>query len=344
MPLATVVNSAARGVISVSASRGVDVASLIREAGVDEERLGQPGARLPLDSVIRLWERARRTTRDESLALHVAEFLPFGAYQTYDLFLATAPTVGEALVKAAKFNGFVNDAFRPTLRRKRDAIWIDYTNSFDPLCNPPEYMEFVFACFLLRFRQTTGVNLRPTEIHFRHPPPRNTSEHERIFQAPVRFRQGATRAIIDLSVLRIPQLLADPATSELLEHYIQASLNRAGVYDDLTAALRASLSRLLSSDSASLGTAARELGMSRRGLQRKLAARGTSFRGLLQSLRYQLALTLLSQRHVSMNEAADALGFAELSSFSRAFKRWTGASPQAYRHRRRGGVAQSVKR
>jgi len=331
-----VANFAARGVLSVSASRGVEVASLIREAGVEERLLTEPGTRLPLDSVIQLWEKARRRTRDENFALHVAEFLPFGAYKTYDLLLATAPTIGEALVKAAKFNGFVNDAFRPTLQQKRGQICLEYSNCLDTQCNPPEYIEFIFACFLLRLRLTTGVDWRPTEIHFRHSPPRDLSEHYRIFQAPVLFRQPATRAILDPAVLRIPQLFADAPTSELLEHYIQATLNHLCVYDELAVALRRSLNGLLSFDGATLAAAARDLGMSRRGLQRRLAARGTSFRELFRALRCELALTLLSRRDMSMNEAADALGFSELSSFSRAFKKWTGMSPQAYRRKPTG--------
>jgi AraC-like DNA-binding protein len=331
MPVATVANFAARGVLSVAASRGVEIAGLIRDAGVDERLLAEPGARLPLDSVIRLWERARRSTRDENLALHVAEFLPLGAYKTYDLLLATAPTVGEALVKAAKYNGFVSDAFRPTLGRKRGQIWIEYTNCLDPQCNPPEYLEFIFACFLLRFRLTTGVNWRPIEIHFRHSPPRDLGEYHRIFQAPVLFRQPATRAILDPAIMRIPQLFGDAPTSELLEHYIRAALDTPYVGDELTLALRRSLSGLPSTAGGILTSAAKDLGMSRRGLQRKLAARGTSFRELVRSVRCEMALTLLSRREISMSQAADAAGFAELSSFSRAFKKWTGKSPRAYR-------------
>lgn len=333
MSVATVANFAARGILSVAASRGVEVANLIQDAGVDERLLPEPGARLPLDSVIKLWEGARRSTHDEAFALHVAEFLPFGAYKTYDLLLATAPTVGDALVKAAKYNGFVNDAFRPHIRQKRGMACIEYLNCVDPKCNPPEYLEFIFACFLLRFRLTTGVDIRPAEVHFQHSPPRDLSELHRVFRAPIRFRQPMTRVFIDPSVLRVPQLFADALTSELLEHYIQATLNHPCVQDELTVALRRALNGLLTSEHATLAAAARNLGVSRRGLQRKLAARGTSYRELLRALRFELALTLLNRRDIRMNEAADSLGFSELSSFSRAFKKWSGMSPRAYRRK-----------
>ncbi len=336
MSTATVANFAARGILSVSASRGVDVAGLIRNAGVDERLLAEPGARLPLDDVIKLWEGARRSTRDEAFALHVAEFLPFGAYKTYDLLLATASTVGDALAKAAKYNGFVNDAFRPSLQLRRGQPCIEYSNCVDPQCNPPEYLEFIFACFMLRFRLTTGVDLRPAEIHFRHSPPRDLSEHYRVFGARLLFRQPVTRVFLDSSVLRIPQLYADAPTSELLEHYIQATLSHSSVHDDLTVALRRALNGLLISERVTLAAAARDLGVSRRALQRKLAVRGTSFREMFRALRRELALTLLSRRDISLGEAADFLGFSEPSSFSRAFKKWMGMSPQSYRRKPAG--------
>ncbi len=333
MPVATVANFAARGVLSFAASRGVELSSLIRRSGVDERLLERPGARMPLDSVINLWEHARRSTGDERIALDVAEFLPFGAYKTYDLLLATAPTIGDALRKAARYNGFVNDAFRPSLQVARGHVRLEYSNCFDSKCNPPEYYEFIFACFLLRFRLTTGVDVRPSEIHFRHSAPRDLSAHHRLFRAPIRFNQPVTRVLIDPSVLRIPQLFADAATCELLEQHVRATMARPGANDELTLALRNALSESLSSARMTLAAAARGLGVSRRGLQRKLAARGLSYREIYRAMRSEAALAMLARRESTASQVADALGFSELSSFSRAFKQWTGLSPQAHRRK-----------
>jgi AraC-like DNA-binding protein len=329
--VATVANFAARGILSFAASRGVELSSLIRRSGVDEHLLERPGARLPLDSVINLWEHARRSTGDEHIALDVAEFLPFGAYKTYDLLLATAPTVGDALRKAARYNGYVNDAFRPSLQVGRGQARIEYSNCVDSTCNPPEYLEFIFACFLLRFRLTTGVDLRPTEIHFRHTAPRDLSAHYRLFRATLRFNQPVTRVFMDPSMLRIPQLYADGATCELLEQHIRSAMARPGESDELTLALRNTLAG--PSAHMTLAAAAKSLGISCRSLQRKLAARGLTYREIHRAMRCEAALAMLSRRESTASQVADSLGFSELSSFSRAFKRWTGRSPRAHRRK-----------
>ena len=334
MPVATVANFAARGILSFAASRGVELSSLIRRAGVDEPLLERPGTRLPLDSVINLWEHARRSTGDEHIALDVAEFLPFGAYKTYDLLLATAPTVGDALRKAARYNGYVNDAFRPSLQLRRGQAHIEYSNCVDSKCNPPEYLEFIFACFLLRFRLTTGVDIRPTEIHFRHTAPRDISAYHRLFRATLRFTQPVTRVFMDPSVLRIPQLYADGPTCELLEQHIRAAMARPGTTDELTLSLRNTLRDSGSSAHMTLTAAAKSLGISRRSLQRKLTARGQTYREVYRAVRCETALAMLARSESTASQVAESLGFSELSSFSRAFKRWTGMSPRAHRRKR----------
>jgi AraC-like DNA-binding protein len=331
--VATVANFAARGILSFAASRGVELSGLIRQSGLEESLLDRPGVRLPLDSVINLWEHARRSTGDEHISLDVAELMPFGSYKTYDLLLATCPTVGDALKKAARYNGYINDAFRLSMQRTRGQISIDYFNCVDSRCNPPEYIEFIFACFLLRFRLTTGVDLRPTEIHFRHSAPRNLAAHYRLFRSTLKFNQPVTRAIMDPSFLRIPQLFADGPTCDLLERHIQTAMARPGAIDELTLALRNTLSGSLASEHVTLPDAARSLGISSRGLQRKLASRGLTYRQFYRAMRCEAALEMLARTETTASQVAESLGFSELSSFSRAFKRWTGSSPRAHREK-----------
>ena len=74
---------------------------------------------------------------------------------------------------------------------------------------------------------------------------------------------------------------------------------------------------------------ARLLGVSDRTLKRRLQQEGSSFRALAQAARHARAQALLEAGHLSLTEIAAELGFADLSSFSQAFKRWSGAAPSA---------------
>ena len=75
--------------------------------------------------------------------------------------------------------------------------------------------------------------------------------------------------------------------------------------------------------------------MSVRTLSRALAAAGTSYRQVLDGLRRELALRHLARNTISISEIAFLLGFVELSSFDRAFKRWTGVTPADFRKQSR---------
>jgi AraC-like DNA-binding protein len=77
---------------------------------------------------------------------------------------------------------------------------------------------------------------------------------------------------------------------------------------------------------------ARELHMSVRTLQRRLGEEGTSFAGLVDEVRHELARALLRRSDLSLVDVAGRVGFAEFATFSRAFKRWTGIAPGAYRN------------
>ena len=84
---------------------------------------------------------------------------------------------------------------------------------------------------------------------------------------------------------------------------------------------------LLASGDANIDRVARELGLSRQTLYRRLKAEGVTFEQLLDELRHRLALKLLRDQHMSVKQAAWRLGFSDPAAFSRAFKRWTGTAP-----------------
>ena len=88
---------------------------------------------------------------------------------------------------------------------------------------------------------------------------------------------------------------------------------------------------LLDTGQANVGQVAERLGLSRQTLYRRLRAEGTSFDGLLQAKRRQLAIRYMGVDRLSVKVTAWRLGFSDPAAFSRAFKRWTGAPPSRFR-------------
>jgi AraC-like DNA-binding protein len=99
----------------------------------------------------------------------------------------------------------------------------------------------------------------------------------------------------------------------------------------LRGAVEAELEAMLASGDVSIDRVAAKLGISRQTLYRRLKAEGVTFEELLEAMRRKLAIRYLERERLSVKAAAYRLGFSEPAAFSRAFKRWTGASPSRFR-------------
>ena len=125
----------------------------------------------------------------------------------------------------------------------------------------------------------------------------------------------------------LPQ--ANAVTAAMCERLCAQLLQRRRTRIDTTVLVREHLAGLPPGQAPDLAALARLLGVSDRTLKRRLQQEGSSFRALAQAARHARAQALLEAGHLSLTEIAAELGFADLSSFSQAFKRWSGAAPSA---------------
>lgn len=196
------------------------------------------------------------------------------------------------------------------------------------------YAEYTLAAVFLRTRIATGRNYPLIRVDFSHPRPPDTSEHERIFECPVRFGADACRLVIAREVWDTPRLDGgNPALFSVLDTHARMLLDRLPDPHDILARLNEAVAGELHGGSPRLDTIARRLAMSPRTLQRRLRERGVIFNDVVDEIRFRRAKAYLSQSDVAGVEVAYLLGFAEQSSFNRAFKRWSGQTPSEYRRR-----------
>ncbi len=128
-----------------------------------------------------------------------------------------------------------------------------------------------------------------------------------------------------------PTRQSDSQLGEVLKTYADQALASLPVTIDLANMLYQVISELMPENNLHIDAVARHLGMSRRTLQRRLSEKKLTFSALVEDVQKRYALRFFEDASMNITEVAHLCGFSELSTFSRAFKRWTGMSPKDYR-------------
>ena len=134
--------------------------------------------------------------------------------------------------------------------------------------------------------------------------------------------------------LDLPIRTSDPTLLTILERCCREILGKKPKKPDIVFRVRELIVDFLPEGQPGIDRVSSELGMSARTLARRLEERGSSYRGILDDVRHQLALQYTSDRHLRLGEVAFLLGYNDQASFNRAFRRWTGLSYSEYKIRR----------
>jgi AraC-like DNA-binding protein len=191
--------------------------------------------------------------------------------------------------------------------------------------------ECALAGFCRVFRQFVGPELQFEFVSFRHSAPGEVERYEDYFNCPVRFQADENAIALVPPMLDLPTRLGDPAVSRFLTDHLDTELGALSTEATIERVLAEHLSEALSDGIPKAGSVARAVGMSERTLYRRLSEAGLSYQDVLENTQKSLAENLLSEDRFSIAEVAFLTGFAEQSSFNRAFKRWAGQTPGAFR-------------
>lgn len=308
-------------------ARGIDTAPIAERAGIDPGALG-PESRVPRAALNRLWQLAVEATGDPAIGLEVSRHSAQTTFHALGYAVQASVTLKEAMERVIRYRRLIGDVLDLRLVDAGDR----YRFQIDVSAEPGIPFQAVDAIAATMARQARRLHApRPCEplaVTFAHPSPPSDEAYRRTFHAPVTF-DAETNALeyarADVED-RLPAGNAELArgNDEVLVRYL-ARFDTA-----LSSKVRRALVEALPDGAPSKETVARALGMSARNLQRHLAEEGTSFKEVLNEARVSLARSYVSDRRLSVTEIAFILGFADTSTFSRAFKRWTGLSPRDF--------------
>jgi AraC-like DNA-binding protein len=200
-------------------------------------------------------------------------------------------------------------------------------------CAPRHFSEYLMATWLLRTRVMIGPEFLPRRVMFQHAPPADIEPLRRLFGAPLAFREAVNGLVIRPELLAAPVRGADPSLGVLLERHASELLARLPAQGDVVYRVKGHLTRALPGEVPAIEATAKALGSSARTLQRALQAAGTTYQAAVDEVRRDLALAFLREPQRTVSEVAFLVGFTEVAAFTRAFRRWTGEVPSAFRQR-----------
>ena len=309
---------------------GLDSAALCKQAGLDPQLMDDPNARYPLSATSRLWALAVQVSGDPAIGLRVSRFVSPTTFHALGYALVASGSLREVFERIVRYHPVVSDALKLELSRKGERYRF---RLLQPPGSPAPALEAIdaFAAIYVRTcRNRLGRDYAPLAVYLRRPEPVDPTPWHTVFRAPLFF--GAEEDRLEFAARDFDSHL-DDANPELAEHNETVLKRTLAQLQPLTweRKVRAAIEAQLPDGEPSAERIAQALHLSVRSLQRHLADEGCRFDALLNDCRQNLALQHLRDPQCSLAEVSHLLGFADTSSFNRAFKRWTGMTPGQFR-------------
>jgi len=330
-----VLASAATGVADMIELNHGDVDSIFGSTALSVEDLGSPIREISLQQFCQLFTEAARQTGNDNFGLHFgAQFEPkkLGAIGYAAI---SSPTLSAALRNMETYFPAHQEQSSFSLIQDGDILWLSY-RIYDPrISDRRQDAELSMGMFLNVFRSALGKDWSPLEIRFEHPAPQFDSEHENVFGAPVLFGRRTNAMAFRRSDLDARMPDQDPYLFSIIEPFLRSRCELHDNPETFASIVRNQVKLNLSTTPPSLSQIARLFGISECRFQNELNAHGLSFQDLVRAARQELSLHYIKDSDMPLTEVALLLGYSELSAFSRAFRNWTGMSPQRYRRAKR---------
>jgi AraC-like DNA-binding protein len=313
---------------------GVTAADLLAGSGVSEADAHDPYGRLALPTFSALSERARLLTGEPGLGFYLGLQKRISMYGYLGFAAMSASTLRDALDMFVRFTPTLTTAVSLELEVRGPLASLVVHEFADLGSTHDMALTSLLVGMQPLGRMLTNRDLKGeyTDVALPEPP------YFHRFKALVpemRFDQPVTQIVFDARYLDLPLAQSNPSALQLARDQCERALDALGYDGNLLERARRAISTGGQKETfRSLDEVAATLCVSPRTLKRRLGTYGVTFSSLLDVERREKALALLQSSKVSLESVAEQLGYSTLSSFVRAFQRWTGTTPAAYRRQR----------
>lgn len=305
---------------------GADPAPIMIEAGLAPEDLDDPSGRVPYAALVHLLQRAAHHTGCGHIGLLAGRMWQLSDLGLVGELVRNCATVGDALQTLTVYQHLNSGGGLAFLIENGATVDVGYAIYHPDLTGTDQMYDAVLAGGVNYLRELCGPAWMPSDVLLPHTAARDNAPYRRMFKAPVRFDA-------ELGALRFPRHWLSRAVAGCDPVRHRLALQRANEVggEELIAQVIRALRTLLLHGKESGDDVAGMLSMHRRTLNRRLKAEGTTFRELLDQVRFDVARQLLGDSNISLDDIAATLGYAGVSPFMRTFRRWAGTTPGRWR-------------
>ncbi|WPP71216.1 AraC family transcriptional regulator [Acinetobacter pittii] len=314
--------------LSAAYAKGLNTQIILNKAGIPAELLMSPKARVPVTTYAQLWIELANAMNDEFFGMD-SHPMRRGSYKLLTKLVSTAETLEKALYDILKFFNFVLDDIRAELIREQEKAYLVIHDRGQPK------RMFTYATFLMLVHglmcwlvdQRIGLN----NIMVRCPKPQDIQDYLVRFGEDIQFNAEVNRVEFEAHYLDIKIKKDKKAVYDFLKQTPQNLLVRFKNENALSVLIRRHLLKLHPEHWPELKDVAQQLNISEATVQRRLKHEGVSYQQIKNEIRCDIAVERLSKTNDSIQDISEDLSFHDPSAFHRAFKKWTGVSPGAYR-------------
>ncbi|RRS03664.1 AraC family transcriptional regulator [Aquabacterium soli] len=334
----------ARVLVQLGLDKGAGLDALLQQTGITRQMLDDPKAEIEATQEIQLIRNLLSTLgHPPELGLEAGQRYRLTTYGLWGYAVLSSPTLGDAIHLTRRMLNQTFSLTRNVAVQEGDQIIITHMDEH----LPPDVRQFIIdrdrAAITVLQREILGRPLSYTAFEMKHSEPEPGMAARYTDWVGIRpiFGCQQHRSIFPVALMSEPLPQAEPHTARLCEEMcrklVEARSSRTGV----AAAVR---DRLLRTPGhiPDMEEISSEMHMTSRTLRRHLTAEGATFRALLEEVRSTLATELMANARLTHAEIAQRLGYADVTTFIEAFRRWKGVPPSEYR--RQQGLRTSATR
>jgi AraC-like DNA-binding protein len=316
-------------ILDAAIQKGCDGDELLAKSGIRRELLGQDKARVSAKDYYAFTNLVIKTLEDE-LCGFMNRPAKIGTFEMMTQACIQCPTLGEFMRRSAKFNNLFTDSIVCQVGEANGLASYSLHTKVD-MTDQQNFLPFIMLGIAHRlFSWVLDQPLLLKAATFPHKRPLYANEYNFLFKTSVRFDQSHYSIQFPASYLDMPNRQTEQTLQEFLKIPGIQLMSLSDSENSIVVRVTHMISDYVNQDFPEFETIAEKTCMTSVTLRRRLREEGSSYRQIKDDLRRDTAIYNLGRGHLSIEQVAESVGFAEPTSFFRAFKRWTGVTPRAY--------------